>query len=462
MYNKLSLKIGCLFFIFILVIESFLFFILYSGLVNDRIEEVMENLLVRGETHTEVLVDDFESTTMEHVGIMESVSDYAVIITDETGDILVNSDPIDDDMLDIIGKTSFNDLSMESKIIEDRWMDQKYIAANTPVIVDGVHKGHVFMFADTIHVAKIIDQLNAQFLVVSIATILLTIVTIFILSRYITLPLIRIKEATEQLGKGHNRIELYTNRKDELGELAHSITKLSQDLDRLKNERNEFLASISHELRTPLTYIKGYADILDRKGIKENERDEYISIIREETEQLNVLIKNLLELAKMDQNNFVIQRENVRLCDLIKSISNLIRPALLEKDIMLSVSCSKEIIAFVDPERFQQVLLNIIDNARKHSEVGSQIILEVTETKSKLNIVISDSGEGIPEKDLPHIFERLYRVEKSRSRASGGKGFGLAIAKEIVESHGGEIEVHSELGKGTTITISLGSEHVNE
>src|SRR5699024_4753273 len=118
--------------------------------------------------------------------------------------------------------------------------------------------------------------------------IALTIATIFILSRFITFPLIKIKEATEQLSRGKNTDLLHTERKDELGELANSITKLSNDLEEMKRTRNEFLASIAHELRTPLTYIKGYADIINRQDISPKEAQEYIKIIREETEQLTV------------------------------------------------------------------------------------------------------------------------------------------------------------------------------
>lgn len=262
-------------------------------------------------------------------------------------------------------------------------------------------------------------------------------------------------KATEQLSKGSNKVELQTARRDELGELANSITTLSNDLEHMKNERNEFLASISHELRTPLTYIKGYADILSRDGIPDEERSEYIEIIREETEQLAVLVKRLFELAKMDQNMFTIDKQMVRFEQLIYSIVERIRPAMEEKNIELSVSCPDHVLAHIDPERIQQVLLNVLDNAKKHTPSGSRISIKVSESKQNIITIISDEGEGIPKEDLPYIFERLYRVEKSRSRKSGGTGLGLAIAKEIVESHGGTMEAKSKLGIGSSFTITL-------
>ena len=263
------------------------------------------------------------------------------------------------------------------------------------------------------------------------------------------------KRATEQLSIGNNQVELHTERNDELGELAKSIQSLSNDLDRLKNERKEFLASISHELRTPLTYIKGYADIIHRRSLSEQELIEYIEIIREETEQLSKLIKHLFELAKMDQYSFVINRELVTLKTLIASIIDLIQPVIQQKNISVSLQCPYYIKAFVDPHRFQQVILNILDNAVKHSPKGSVITIEVREQREFITITVLDHGEGIPKQDLPFVFDRLYRVDKSRSRKSGGSGLGLAIAREIVESHGGSMRINSKFGEGTDVLIQL-------
>jgi len=455
MFNKLSLKIGLLFFIFILIIETLLYFVLYTNLANERIKEVMDNLLARGNTHSDVLEEHFDQPTLQHVAIMESESDFAVVITDASGFVIVHSDPIDEEMLTVIQHTDTNQIPIEGKVIEERWMERKYIATDSPITIKGEHEGHVFMFAKTENIKRIVDHLSDQFIISGLVTILLTIVTIFILSRLITKPIIEITKATEQLSKGKHKVELQTDRRDELGELANSITTLSNDLEHMKMERNEFLASISHELRTPLTYIKGYADILGREDITNEDRNEYIQIIREETEQLAVLVKKLFELAKMDQNMFIIDKKKIRFEKLIYSITERIRPAMEEKSIDFSVLCPKHIHATVDPERIQQVILNILDNAKKHTSNGERISLEVSESNQGIIIVILDEGEGIPDEDLPYIFERLYRVEKSRSRLSGGTGLGLAIAKEIVESHNGSIEVNSKLGVGTTVVITL-------
>ncbi len=455
MFNKLSFKIGLLFFVFILIIETFLFFILYANLANDRIEEVMNSLLARGNTHRDVLEDHFDQPTLDHVGIMESASEFIVVITNEYGDIIISSDPVEEDMMNVVNHVNNDEIPTEGKIVDDRWNEGKYIATDSPITINGEHKGHVLMFAKTSYVIRMVDQLSHQFLGASLVTVVLTIVTIFILSRFIAHPLIKMKEATEQLSKGNHNVELHTERKDELGELANSITKLSKDLKELKMVRNEFLASISHELRTPLTYIKGYADVINRSDTTEEEVKEYINIIREETGQLTVLIKNLFQLAKIDQNNFLIKCERVELYEFLENIAERIRPVLAKKKILLHVNCPNDLIVFIDPERFQQVVINMLDNAKKHSDEGTKIFIEVKQTKQYITIVTIDEGEGIPKQDLPYVFDRLYRVEKSRSRKNGGAGLGLSISKEIVESHGGSIEVQSQLGKGTRVIIKL-------
>lgn len=455
MFNKLSLKIGALFFVFIVLIEFVLFSTLYFTFVNERVDEVMVNLLARGNNHSEVLEDSFDQTTLNHVGMMESASAFSVIITDANGKLLVNSDSIEPEMTNVLAHTDFKSIENEGVILEGNWKGEKYIATDSPITIKGEHQGHVFMFSETNQIKQIVRHLTNQFIVVGLVAVCLTVITILVLSRLITRPLIQMKEATERLSREGSKVKLNLARKDELGELASAINTLSTNLEHLKNARNEFLASISHELRTPLTYIKGYADILSRPVTSEEEKREYIAIIREETAHLTNLIQRLFELAQLDHNQFSINREQVSLNQLISSVVGLVRPAFDKKGIDLSVNCEADIVANVDPERFQQVMLNVLDNAKKHSGEGTTVTLEGLLEKETILIRVTDEGEGIPEKDVPFVFDRLYRVEKSRSRQKGGSGLGLAIAKEIIDAHGGNISIQSILGKGTTVLIEL-------
>src|SRR5699024_1698166 len=182
-------------------------------------------------------------TTLEHVSLMESVSEFAVIIVDVSGEVIISSDPIEKEMENVIMHTDANNIPTKGKVVEERWAQEKYIATDSPITFNDKHKGHVFMFADTNNVKKVVNHISDQFISSGLIIIALTIMNSIILCRFITSPLIKMKEATEQLSKGKNTVQLRTERKDELGELANSITKLSNDLEEMKRARNEFLAS---------------------------------------------------------------------------------------------------------------------------------------------------------------------------------------------------------------------------
>src|SRR5690625_3346406 len=145
----------------------------------------MNSLLARGNTHRDVLEKHFNQPTLEHVGIMESASEFIVIITDEKGDIIISSDPVEDEMMDVVDHTNNDEIPIEGKIVEDRWNEGKYIATDSPITINGEHRGHVFMFANTNYVKRTVDQLSDQFILISLITIILTLNTIFILSLFL-------------------------------------------------------------------------------------------------------------------------------------------------------------------------------------------------------------------------------------------------------------------------------------
>src|SRR5699024_1080166 len=190
----------------------------------------------------------------------------------------------------------------------------------------GNNSGYVYMFKDTSQVRELINRLNRHFLIAGIATALVTAMIILILSRVVTRPLIKMKEATKKLSLGQFSIELENSNNDELGELARSIQTLANELNHLKMERNEFLSSIYHELRTPLTYIKGYTEVARREHLNQTDRQYYLDIISEETTKLSTLVTELMELAQLDNNNFTIQKELFSICDAMKTISKKMLP----------------------------------------------------------------------------------------------------------------------------------------
>ncbi|MBN8210125.1 HAMP domain-containing histidine kinase [Bacillus sp. NTK071] len=451
--NKLATKLGFLFLTSIILLEGILFVVLYFGFLNQRVMVETDSLIARGNSHRDVLENHFDEATRGHVALMESEAETQVVITDATNKILDHSNPITTEIKSIIH--SVDPTAIDGGIVEGDWVRAPYVSTVSPVKINGDSVGYVYMFLDTEGIRDIRDKLTVQFLIVIGLALFLTVITIIYLSRIITKPLIHMKEATQKMSNGEHDVYLIEDRNDELGELARAIQTLSNDLLRLKNERSDFLASISHELRTPLTYLNGYADIAKRDNLTLEERNRYLTIIKEESGNLTNLVKDLFDMAKMDQKGFLIEREKIEFCSLINQVREKVMPAFENKEINLFTSCQKEIIITLDPERFSQVLLNLLDNALHYSEKGKSVRIEAVQVKKNLHVEVIDEGEGIPEKDLPYIFGRLYRVDKSRSRKYGGSGLGLSIAKEIIEKHEGTISAISEGGKGTTIKIVI-------
>lgn len=454
--KNISFKLGALFLAVVLFIHGVLFIFLYTGLLHNRIEDEKKALLARGNSHRDVLEHHFDDMTLKHVALMESEAETKVAVTDANNRLLVYSKPFTEHMKQMIKKKPA--VSGKGAVIQGSWRDHPYLVTASPIYDNEKRKGYVYMFAPTASIRSLVDKLTSQFLLAAFLTFVLSIILVFFLSKFITMPIINLKQITKEISRGKHHPVPAIKRADELGELAASIQSLSNDLERLKKERNDFLASIAHELRTPLTYLKGYADIATRP-IDEKERLHYLHIIKEEAENLALLVKELFELAKMDKNQFAITKEKVRMDELLTEIYEKIEPVFNEEEKSLGLII-EPVWACVDEKRFSQVIYNFLDNALKHTNKGGRVEIRLTKEKGTIKLAISDNGEGIPKEDVPYIFERLYRVDKSRSRLRGGSGLGLSIAKEIIERHGGTIRVQSQSGKGTTFIITIRGEAI--
>lgn len=221
---------------------------------------------------------------------------------------------------------------------------------------------------------------------------------------------------------------------------------------KLDNMRKEFVANVSHEIRTPLTSIKAYTETLLNNKIDLSLQSKFLEIINEETDRIALLAKDLLELSRLDNDQMKLQLSKVNLVTVIDKSIEQNKVISVDRNIIFNQTDSKFIV-IGDIDRLNQVFSNIISNAIKYSAEHSQIEISIDETNKYYRVYVKDNGYGIPKEDLPHIFDRFYRVDKARSRKMGGTGLGLSIAKKIIELHNGTITANSKLGEGTTIII---------
>ena len=231
---------------------------------------------------------------------------------------------------------------------------------------------------------------------------------------------------------------------------------------KIERERRNFVSNVSHELRTPLTSIKSYTEALV-DGAWENKEiaPGFLNVIETETDRMMRMITDLLNLSRMDQNRFGLEKEFINMNELVVHIVNRFEMVLQSEPYrdknyrILTDITQRDLWVELDQDKITQVLDNIINNAIKYSPDGGRIIVRLMETHTDIIVSVSDEGLGISRKDIPHLFDRFYRVDKARSRAMGGSGLGLAIAQEVIQLHGGKIWVNSIENKGSTFFVSL-------
>ncbi|MFC1904620.1 sensor histidine kinase [Chloroflexota bacterium] len=276
----------------------------------------------------------------------------------------------------------------------------------------------------------------------------------FALSRRILAPVKALTYAARRLGKGDFSQRVHTRDKGEVGELANSFNSMADDLEHTEQLRRNMVADVAHELRTPLSNLSGYLEAI-RDGVIKPDADT-IRSLDEEATLLSQLVDDLQELSLAEAGELKLERQTEDIIKLIKQNVAAVQAQATAKGLSISADLPEKLPAVdIDPRRISQVMRSLLDNAIVHTERGNSITMTATPQDTWVQVSVSDTGEGISAEDLPNIFERFYRVDKARSRATGGSGLGLTIAKRLVEAHGGKIEVQSELGKGSRFSFTI-------
>ncbi|MBN1218344.1 MAG: HAMP domain-containing protein [Anaerolineae bacterium] len=308
---------------------------------------------------------------------------------------------------------------------------------------------------------------EALLLAAGVALVTAVVVSIFVSRRVVT-PIHEMMQASHHIAAGHYHERVNVTGEDELGQLAHSFNQMVSTLEKTETMRRELMANVAHELRTPLSSIKGYMEgLVD--GVLPAQAETYQQVYRE-ADRLQRLVNDLQELSRVEARAFDFNRQRVTLSELIRQISARLRPQFEEKGVILNLNLPTVLPpVLADEDRICQVLTNLMGNAPQYTPGGGQVAVaaEVTngphqlpngDTLAGRQVVVTfkDNGLGIAAEHLPHLFTRFYRIDKSRSRAGGGSGIGLTIARHLVEAHGGKIWVKSAgEGNGSEFGFSL-------
>ncbi len=279
-------------------------------------------------------------------------------------------------------------------------------------------------------------------------------VSVFV-SRRVVNPIRQMMQASRHIAAGHYRERVSVTGDDELGQLARSFNRMAATLEQTETMRRDLIANVAHELRTPLSSIKGYMEgLID--GVLPAEPDTYQLVYRE-ADRLQRLVNDLQELSRVEAGAFQLERRSVSLAALAGQTADRLRPQFEEKAVNLHLNVPDNLPPVAaDEDRLSQVLVNLVGNALQYTPAGGSVTISAAADNRRVELSVSDTGLGIAPEHLPYLFTRFYRVDKSRSRAGGGSGIGLTIAKHLVEAHGGEIRATSPgVGQGSTFGFWL-------
>ncbi|OAB46299.1 sensor histidine kinase [Paenibacillus glacialis] len=455
--NKIGLKLG------LVILSVFVIVLSALGLAVDRMFTNFYNTEMRTEveeltTHFATMIESPDLSMEQKLLAFADFSNVNIFNIDELGNILIHSGDFKSKDRSFIHKSDVEAL-FSGTMVNFEYYDtdrNRYFVAGKPILQESDNSitSAIYVMASTSHMDESISAIRKLLVLSGMGAFLLALGITWIIAQILSRPLLQMKEATRRIAVGELETRLNITTKDEVSDLADAINNLAEDLQRYRDNRQEFFANISHELRTPITYLEGYSKVIkDRLYETEEEKNQYLDIIHIEAQRLQHMVNDLFELSKMEEGTISLSMEWIDLAEITDNSVRKIKLKANDKGLQLKTHLGDHIpLIYGDGLRLEQVLLNLLENAVRYTETG-EINVYLSQDPSFVYLTVVDTGIGILESELPNIFERFYRVEKSRSRQYGGTGLGLSIAKKFIELLEGELHVSSVIGVGTKFEI---------
>jgi len=428
------------------------------GVVTVNLRNVIDTSLTQ--TFNTILEDINQTTQVQTVGDLEDVTLPSL---DLTGDVIVQAWSRDNRLISSnIGRQFIRPLDprgLQSSIPvrRDVFIDDVHLRVFTVPLVLGGRPIGTLQLATSLDVVDATQNTLVTVLIIGSAiAMVIAGLAGWLSTRRALAPLQAVTQTALQITRADDlsrRIRYQGPADDEVGQLILAFNQTLGRLENLFNTQRRFIADVGHELRTPLTVIKGNVDLMRRMGCSD---DESLESIEDEVDRLTRLVGDLLLLAQAESGKLPLDIHTVELDTLVLEAMQQMRVLAREK-LKMRLADIDQVLVCGDRDRLKQVLVNLIGNAIKYTPAGGEVVVGLGKADNQAQITVSDTGSGIPEEDLPYVFERFYRGEKSRTRSKDGKGFGLglSIAYWIVRNHGGRIEVDSKIGQGTTFCVWL-------
>ena len=390
---------------------------------------------------------------VQNIGITALEGGFMVTLKDSTGKTIWDAASYNNGMC----QAMLGHMSQNMTKLYPNWKGI-YEENSYPIIINSKNVGTAiignygpFYYSDS--ELMFISTLNKIFIGAGIVSLLLALIVGVLMAEGLSRPILHVITTAEKISNGDYRTRsIVKSNILEIKNLTSTINNLAQTLQNQEILRKRLTSDISHELRTPLATLQSYMEaILD--GVWEP-TPEKINSCHEEIMRLSRLVGDLEKLAKYEGENLVLVKSEFNFTKLIKNIILNFENDYLSKEVDISFE-SSDILIYADKDKVSQIVINLLSNALKYTNKGGKVVIKVDQTDEFVELIVTDNGMGIPDKDLKFIFQRFYRADKSRNRLTGGAGIGLTITKSLVEAHKGEIMVESKLNKGTTFKIIL-------
>ena len=322
---------------------------------------------------------------------------------------------------------------------------------------EGVGMHVIRFYVDITNARGAVAMAYMEVILVSLVAVLISVIVVYYTTSKLTRPFMEINETVQKYAKGDYNVRIPISSIDEATQLAISFNNMADQLKDLEATRRSFVANVSHELRSPLTSMKGFLEAMQDGTIGPDEYEKYIGIVLSETKRMAVMVNDLLDLARIESGKTALKLEIFDINELIRRTLITFEARIYEHHMEVDVKFAQEqYYVEADSAQISQVLRNIIDNAIKYSPDDTKLRIATYAMRREIFISVQDSGPGIPEKDVPHVFDRFYKVEKAHTPSQqSGTGLGLSIVKRIIDQHNQTITLKSAVGRGSTFTFTL-------
>ena len=475
-FTKNFLTFALVFFIMLTVLGTSMFILMNNYTDNMQTELLIENTKsIKEAVEGKITVQDMNKKyTWEKALICETLStisqsiDADIFVCDLDGNIILCGERADTPMfsmnLDPCAKHDEYRLnsSILSRVYEQgnfvekmRLFNLQYFVVARPLVSDGNIIGSVFALSSTGLQTLTLD-ISRIFLTSAFFCLILAFVCIYYLTKSMVKPLQQMSRATKQFAVGDFSYRIKVKGNDELSDLAIAFNDMAEALDVLEGSRRSFVSNVSHELKTPMTSIAGFIDGILDGTIPRDKQDYYLDIVSTEVRRLSRLVVSMLNMSKIESGDIEMKPSAYDLSDQIIHILLTFEQRISEKNIEIrGLDNLKPAQIVADPDMIYQAVYNLFDNAVKFTNENGYIEVSLTEHPSSVDVTIKNSGDGIKEEELSHIFERFYKVDKSRSLDSKGAGLGLYIVKLMIEMHGGRVFAKSDNVETAEFTFTL-------